>query len=257
MTRILIDNASLIFKTRAQRKPAPEQAGAPAVAGDVVTDEKGRRIGIKALADVSLDLHPGDRLGIIGSNGAGKTTLLRMMAGIYAPSSGTVVVEGRVSAMFNLGLGMQLDASGLQNIVLSGLIAGASRAQIDRAIPDIVTFTELGDFLDMPVRTYSQGMAMRLKFACATAFRPEILLLDEWIGAGDADFQAKARERMDALVSSAGIVVLATHNQTLMKRVVNKAIWLEKGHMKGFGPAGEIIEALAAFRRSQGAQNAA
>ena len=229
MTSITLNKVDMILPTGAKHMPTAQNRTEIGVAGRFALDPVSQRPGILALKNVSIELNEGDTLGIVGSNGAGKSTLLRLMAGIYSPTRGVVRTEGNISTMFNIGLGMQLDASGMQNIMLSGIIAGHSRKQIEKVLPDIIDFTELGDFLHLPVRTYSQGMAMRLKFACATAFSPEILLLDEWIGAGDAEFQAKAQDRMKELLSDAGIVVLATHNEKLMKSTANRAIWLERG----------------------------
>lgn len=213
----------------------------------------GEKAFVDALKNVTMNVRDGDRLGIIGSNGAGKTTLLKLLAGIYQPTSGTVRTKGRIGAMYNLGLGMQADATGLRNIYLSGYIAGMRRREIDASLEDIIEFTELGDYLAMPMNTYSAGMAMRLKFACATAFAPDILLFDEWIGAGDADFQAKAEARLDKIMQNAGIVVLASHNEVLMKKVANKGIWLERGEVQMIGPILDVMEARGRFRRAQAA----
>jgi len=199
--------------------------------------------GFNALSDVSLSIGAGDRIGLIGKNGAGKSTLLRVMAGIYPPTRGHVDVEGKISSMFNMGLGMQMEYSGMRNIQLSNLIGGVPLKDRAAAVADIAAFTELGDFLNSPVRTYSSGMGMRLKFACATTLQPDILLLDEWVGAGDAEFQAKATERMNSLVATAGIVVLATHNINLMKTICNKAAWLDEGKILKFGEIDEVLEA--------------
>src|SRR4249919_269279 len=193
--------------------------------GGVVENNEGRR-SVLALDDVSLQLREGDRLAIIGHNGAGKSTLLKALAGIYRPQQGRVEASSPVTGIFNISLGFRAEATGYRNILLKGLIAGKTRAQIDRAVPEIAEFTELGPYLHMPLRTYSQGMAMRLAFAIATAFSSEILLLDEWIGAGDAQFLEKAVKRMSSFVESAQILVLASHSATLLRRVANKAIWM-------------------------------
>jgi len=201
--------------------------------------------GFNALKDINLKISGGDRIGLVGKNGAGKSTLLRTMAGIYPPSQGMIEVDGKISSMFNMGLGMQMEYSGMHNIHLSNLIGGVPRKDRDAAIADIAEFTELGSFLHNAVRTYSSGMGMRLRFACATTLQPDILLLDEWVGAGDAEFQAKATDRMNNLVASAGIVVLATHNILLMKKVCTKAAWLDEGRILKFGDIDEVLEARA------------
>jgi len=200
-----------------------------------------------ALNNISLRIKSGDRIGIVGKNGAGKSTLLRTIAAIYPPSHGVVAVEGRISSLFHLGLGMQIEESGYKNIVLNGLLAGFTRQEINNAIDDIAAFSELGEQLYQPIRTYSQGMAMRLKFACATSFEPEILLLDEWMGAGDEEFQKKASIRMDNLVNSANIILFASHNIPLMQKICNFALWLDEGEMLMF----DKIETVLAARRQQ------
>ncbi len=191
---------------------------------------------VTALEDVSFELEAGDRLGLVGSNGAGKTTLLKVLYGIYEPTSGSVQTRGRIDALFNINLGFRQEATGRRNIVLRGLINGWSSRQIEKRVDEIIAFSELGDFIDMPLKTYSAGMSTRLAFAIATSFEPEILLMDEWLGAGDKSFQDKAKARMDEIVARAGIIVLASHNDTLIRRVCNKVLVLEKGTVKEFGP---------------------
>ncbi len=212
----------------------------PKVAGRIVETRRGQA-SVQAIESLTINLEDGDRLGIIGSNGSGKTTLLQVMAGLLSPVAGSVHVDGRVATMLSLGLGMNAEATGLQNIYLSGLVSGATRKQTTAAIDDIIAFTQLSDYLNLPLRTYSHGMAMRLKFACATAFQPDIVLLDEWIGAGDAEFQEKARLRLEALLQNAGIVVIASHNRQLIQRVSNKLLWLERGKVLAMGDPQQVI----------------
>lgn len=201
----------------------------------------GGRQFVTALDDVSFELKAGDRLGLVGSNGAGKTTLLKVLYGIYEPTAGSVETEGRRDALFNIGLGFRNEATGRRNIVLRGLINGWSRREIEQRIDEIIDFSELDDFIDMPVRSYSQGMTARLAFAIATSFEPEILLMDEWIGAGDKNFQEKAKARLEAMVTKAGIIVLASHNSSLLQRVCNRVISLEHGRIVWDGNAGDYF----------------
>lgn len=201
---------------------------------------------INALQDISFELEAGDRLALIGRNGSGKSTLLRVLAGVYSPSQGEVHHEGRIAPLFSVGLGVKREATGRRNIILRGLMSGLTWKEAAEKIDEIVEFSELGPFIDLPVRTYSAGMAMRLSFATATAFCPEILLLDEWIGAGDEAFQKKAAGRMNELVSNAGITVIASHRRKLIKEVCTKALWLDGGRQCKIGPVVETYRAMDA-----------
>lgn len=241
-------NVSIYFSHEGQRQDPDEDLPPPRLGG-VVETRSGRQY-MRALDDVSLELQQGDRLAIIGHNGSGKSTLLKVLAGIYLPQQGTVECDHPVSGIFNIALGFRHEATGYRNIVLKGLIAGKTRAQIEQAIPEIADFTELGAYLDMPLRTYSQGMAMRLAFAIATAFASDVLLLDEWIGAGDAQFREKMIQRMTGFVQSAHILVLASHSTQLLRRVANKAIWLEAGRIREAGPVDELMHRYEAEAKS-------
>jgi ABC-type polysaccharide/polyol phosphate transport system ATPase subunit len=203
------------------------------IGGHVEIGSDGRKY-VNAQEDVSFSLASGDRLAIVGPNGAGKTTLLKLLYGIFKPSTGRVTREGRVDALFNINLGFRQEVSGRRNIVLRGLMNGWSRQQIEERMEEIIDFSELDEFIDMPFSAYSQGMAARLAFATATSFEPEILLMDEWIGAGDQNFAEQASRRLHALVSRAGIIVLASHNNDLLKRICNKAIVLKHGRLEAF-----------------------
>lgn len=196
---------------------------------------------VSALNDVSLDIRAGDRVAIIGANGAGKTTLLRVLAGIYHPTSGSVDVLGRCLSLFDLSAGFDEEATGYENIMRRGLVIGARRSEIDARRAEIAEFTELGDRLDLPLRTYSSGMMLRLIFAVATAVEGEIVLLDEWIGVGDQQFRKKARQRLDEIVARAGILVLASHDVDLIKTTCNRAILLEEGRIVAAGAIDEIL----------------
>ncbi|HSV85646.1 MAG TPA: ABC transporter ATP-binding protein [Levilinea sp.] len=184
---------------------------------------------VTALKEVNFTLKDGDTIGLVGHNGAGKTTLLRTMAGIYAPTQGRVIREGRLATVFEIGAGMDAELSGYENILRMGLMMGMTSAEARAAIPEIESFTELGDFLQLPVRTYSSGMMMRLMFAVATSIKPEILLVDEMFSAGDAAFQEKAKARMRALINSAQIFVFASHSPELIKEFCKRVFRLEHG----------------------------
>ena len=185
----------------------------------------------KVLDDISLEIQAGDRIGLIGPNGAGKSSLLRLMAGIYAPTSGKVDINGRVSTLFAPNIGMNDNASGAENVYISARTLGMSRAQIAAVKDDIIQFADLGDFIDLPMRTYSAGMKMRLGFAIATAVEPEILLIDEVFGAGDAAFRERAKKRMASLMDRAGVLVLATHSEGVLANFCNRLLWLDNGRV--------------------------
>lgn len=201
-----------------------------------------RTVVVQALDGISISLDKGDRVGLIGRNGAGKTTLLRVLAGIYEPSIGKVLVEGRVASLFDFTSGINPELSGYENIYLRGLLIGLSRREIRERVQEVAEFSELGEFLNLPVRTYSNGMKLRLGFAISTAVSPEILLLDEAIGAGDAAFVDKAKRRMDELISDSNILVLATHSPAAIRDFCNRAAWLERGRLRMFGAVDEVLE---------------
>jgi lipopolysaccharide transport system ATP-binding protein len=201
---------------------------------------------IRALSNIAFKIEEGDRLGLIGHNGSGKTSLLKVIAGIYEPTEGVIDVKGRITSMINSGAGLDPEASGLQNIYNMGLMRMIRKSVIKERLPAIVAFSELGAFIDMPVKTYSAGMVSRLVFAVATELPGDILVLDEWLGAGDAAFADKAAQRMDDFVAEAKIVVLASHSTALIQRVCNKVCALEGGRMQYFGPTAEYYEQNAA-----------
>lgn len=199
------------------------------------------RMFIRVLDDVSFDAVEGDRIGIIGQNGSGKSSLLRVVAGIYWPDQGFVKLDGRPQCLFSVNMGMNPELSGRENIYLRGLLAGKGYRELTSLLDGIIAFAELEQFIDLPLRTYSAGMSARLAFSIATSFSPEILLLDEWIGAGDVKFQKKAAERMHQLVQHSAITMLASHNRTLVRSFCNKIIWLNEGKVVAFGPTDRIF----------------
>ena len=188
-------------------------------------------VSVKALVDVSLEIASGDRIGLAGHNGAGKTTLLRVVAGIYHPTAGRVSVSGTVGALLSPQGGMDPDLSGIENIYLKGRLLGLSKTEIDVLAEEVADFTDLGQFISLPLRTYSAGMVARLAFAISTAIKPSILLIDEGIGAGDAGFKDKVKARVDAFVARSQIVVLASHDVSLMERLCNRIVRLEHGRV--------------------------
>lgn len=197
---------------------------------------------VQALDGVSLSMAAGDRIGLIGRNGSGKSTLLRLLAGIAHPQTGTCAVDGRVIPLLAQGLGVNPELSGYQNIALPMRLLGATSAEIEAAREEIAEWTELGSFMDLPVRTYSDGMRTRLMFAICTACHGDILLMDEWIGAGDQAFAEKANLRIARLLERSAIVVLATHSLPLVEMFCNRVIWMESGRVIADGPVDVVLQ---------------
>ena len=210
--------------------------------GGRIACSAGNRLCVRALEDVSLALEHGDRLGLVGANGAGKTTLLRVLAGAYEPTRGHVHRRGRSASLLNVSLGIDAEATGYENIMIRGLFLGLMPEQVRERMEEIAAFTELGDYLAMPVHTYSAGMRLRLAFAVCTCFEPEILLMDEWLGIGDRAFVEKAKRRLEEFVERAGILVLASQNAALLERICTTGVVLVAGRLKACGPIGEILQ---------------
>jgi len=193
-----------------------------------------------ALKDISLDIQQGEVLGVIGPNGSGKTTLLRVIAGIYTPQYGAVRVNGSVSALLTITAGFQNDLTGLENVYVNAILQGMTKREIDKALPDIVEFSEISAFIDQPVRTYSQGMRARLGFSIAVHAKGDILLIDEVLGVGDQRFQRKARAAMSDKLREGRTVVLVTHNLDWIRQHSQRVLWLNEGEIVGIGEPEKI-----------------
>jgi len=202
-----------------------------ATGGQLSADASGVVV-IRALDMVDFTIRDGERVALIGHNGAGKSTLLRVLSGVYAPTFGKAEVLGQMGSLIDISLGIDPEASGMENIYLRGRLLGMSAAEIKAKTPEIIDYAELGDFIDMPVRTYSSGMHMRLAFTISTSLRPDILLMDEWLSVGDENFKHKVEARMSEVVQSTNILVLATHSRDLAINTCTRAIWLEHGKIK-------------------------
>jgi ABC-type polysaccharide/polyol phosphate transport system ATPase subunit len=242
MTAIDLEDVSLIFRVRQQRHVALK---------DFVVKQMFRRSRnpyreIRALQNIDLHVREGDRLGIIGHNGAGKSTLLKLLAGVYPPTSGRRTVCGAISSLFDIQLGFEDEATGWENIAYRGYLQGETPKSLREKLPLIAEFSELGDFLDSPVRHYSAGMRVRLAFAVATAIEPEILLVDEVLSAGDMAFQKKCRARMEEMIDTARLIVMVSHDMTALAKFCNRAIWLDHGQMRLAGPTAEVVAAYTA-----------
>jgi lipopolysaccharide transport system ATP-binding protein len=202
-----------------------------AATGGLIARDSADDVVVRALNGVSFELKDGDRVGLVGHNGSGKSTLLRVLAGAYEPMRGTVSVEGRVASMLNIWIGMDEEATGYENIFLRGVVMGFRAREIRPLIDEIVAFSELGDYIHMPMRTYSSGMAMRLAFAISTCVSADILLMDEWLSVGDHDFSEKAKARLSRVVEGARIMVLASHDESLIHANCNKIMRLSHGEL--------------------------
>ncbi len=213
-----------------------------AAASGRLGQDRQHRVVVRALRDISFNLRPGDRLGLIGGNGAGKTTLLRTLAGIYEPAIGQVRITGSVAALLDTGLGMNVDLTGRENILLRGLYSALSKAGLRRLEADVQEFAELGEFLDLPVRLYSSGMLIRLGFALATAIHPQVLLMDEWLLAGDNSFMQKATDRLERVVRGADILVLSSHMPAAIVNWCNRVIRMDQGKVVDDGKPEDVME---------------
>ena len=211
--------------------------------GGRIGRDASNRLCVRALDDVSLAFEHGDRIGLVGHNGAGKTTLLRVLAGAYEPVRGHVRRGGRIASLLNVSLGIDPEATGYENIMTRGLFLGLIPKQVRERMDEIAAFTELGDYLAMPVHTYSAGMRLRLAFAVCTCIKPEILLMDEWISVGDRAFVEKAKHRLEEFVERAGILVLASQNVALLERICTTGVVLDAGKVKAVGPIKEVLRA--------------
>jgi ABC-type polysaccharide/polyol phosphate transport system ATPase subunit len=241
MTFLILDDVSVEFplynSNRSLRKDLFRRAG-----GMIASDARHQnRIVVKAVNGVSLELREGDRLGLVGHNGAGKSTLLKVMAGIYEPFPGQVLSQGAITPLFDAMPGLDPENTGYESIAMAGMLLGMSKDEIAKKIPDIEQFCELGEYLSLPVRSYSTGMQTRLSFAVATALEPGILLMDETIGAGDARFTEKAASRMDDFVGRSRILVLASHSDALIRKTCNKAALMSAGQLLAIGGVDEIL----------------
>jgi lipopolysaccharide transport system ATP-binding protein len=209
--------------------------------GGRIGTEKSDRITIRALSNLSFELNAGDRLGILGHNGAGKTTLLRVIASVYEPTAGRMIIAGKTGGLYDLTLGMDPEATGFENIMLRGMLLGLSKERIKDITPEIVEFTELGNYLALPIRTYSSGMLLRLGYAVTTAVDLDIVVMDEWVVVGDKNFKHKSEARLEQLLDRSKIMVVATHSPELVERVCNKAILLMHGECVCMGEPSEVV----------------
>jgi ABC-type polysaccharide/polyol phosphate transport system ATPase subunit len=252
MARIELDAVDLTFRVqKAQRMTLKDF-----FIGELFRRNRNPIMEVKALQGVSLQVNEGDRVGIVGHNGAGKSTLLRVLAGIYQPTGGRIEVEGRISSLFDIALGFEMDGTGWENIAYRSYLQGETPRSVRGKREAIAEFSELGEFLNMPVRYYSAGMQMRLAFSIATAIDPEVLLVDEVLSVGDMAFQNKARARMLEMMSRAHLMVMVSHDLRSLEQMCNLAIWLDHGRLAMSGPCVDVINAYTASVQTPAAQAA-
>lgn len=241
MSKLILENVNIDFPIfNASGRRLTNQLLRTATGGQVGKGDSGK-VHVRALEGLFLDLSSGSSLGLVGHNGAGKSTLLRLLAGIYEPTSGKIVRDGRVTSLTEIGIGISPELSGRDNILIRGVVMGLSLKDIRTKMDEIIDFSELGEFIDLPVRTYSTGMSLRLAFAVSTVTQPEILVMDEWLSVGDESFQHKAEARIQKIVDESDILVLASHSRGLIERTCNEVLWLEHGTIKMLGPTDEVL----------------
>jgi len=249
MALIRLDNISVSYPVFNAHTRSLRTAVFSRLGGKIVSHNQ--TLVVEAIKNLSLELTNGDRLALLGHNGAGKTTLLRVLAGVYTPQSGSVEVKGRVGSFTDITLGMDLEANGWDNIIFRCAFMGLTFEQAKALTPSIAEFSELGEFLDMPVRTYSSGMFLRLAFAISTSVEPDIVIMDEMINAGDARFVEKARERINKILGAASIFVIASHDVDMTRRFCKTALWMEKGAARAIGPVEDVTAAYLASRAGE------
>jgi ABC-type polysaccharide/polyol phosphate transport system ATPase subunit len=243
MARIELEHLSLTFRVRQERSVRLKDF----ILKRMFLPSKNPYMEVRALQDINLRIDQGERIGFLGHNGAGKSTMLKLLAGIYQPTSGRRLVEGRISSLFDIALGFEDEANGWENIAYRSYLQGETPASVRAKRKSIAEFSELGDFLNMPVRYYSAGMMVRLAFSIATAIEPEILLVDEVLSVGDLAFQNKARERMREMMAKAHLIVLVSHDLESLSQICNRVVWLDHGRIQMMGACSEVI---AAYRSS-------
>lgn len=240
MGHILLNNVSVdipIFNS--QGRSLKKTIMGMATGGRIGLTESGRTV-VRSLDHLNLEIKSHERVGLIGHNGAGKSTLLRVLSSVYEPAEGVAKIKGSIGSLIDISLGIDLEATGLENIYLRSALLGIPKKNVDKELNSLVEFTELGDFINMPVRTYSTGMHMRLAFAVSTMISPDILLMDEWLSVGDQSFQEKAENRLNRLIERTNILVIATHSRRLIERCCTRVLWLEHGRLKMDGSPEQV-----------------
>jgi teichoic acid transport system ATP-binding protein len=240
---VRVEDLSITYRTTFERRPTLKQA--------LVRFGRGQRAvkEVEALRNVSFEVYSRTAMGIIGANGAGKSTLMRAIAGILPPTSGSIEVWGRASTLLALGVGFNKNLSGRENIILGGLAAGLSKDEVEARAAEVAEWTEIGDFIDMPMHTYSSGMSARVGFSVAVHMKPDILMIDEALSTGDAHFREKATAKMAELRESARAMFLVSHGLNSIKEMCTEAIWLDHGTLMMRGDPEEVVDAYIKFTK--------
>jgi lipopolysaccharide transport system ATP-binding protein len=242
MAYITLEKASVVLPIFNSSARSITNTLVSAATGGVLTAQKGGHLSIEALKNIDLEIVAGDRIGIVGHNGSGKSTLLRLLSGVYEPSSGKIKRLGTVSSLVDISLGINGENTGRENIFLRGKLMGLTKKEIDQKIDEIIEFSELGDYINLPVRIYSSGMLLRLAFSVSTSITADILIMDEWLSVGDGAFAERSSQRLRNLVDESEILVIASHTRELLEETCNKIVWLEHGLIRKVGPTQEIVQ---------------
>jgi lipopolysaccharide transport system ATP-binding protein len=248
MARISLENVTIDYPLLGTNSRSLRNRVLPPLMGGSVHKQSGRTPTVRALDKVSLEIGEGERVALMGSNGSGKSTLLRVASGVFQPTTGRATLEGSTGSLIDITLGMNPEASGRDNLFLRGALIGLRRSALENLLEDIISFTGLGDFIDMPMRTYSSGMQMRLAFAISTVNRPEILLLDEWLSVGDESFREKAEKRLSQVVDESKILVVASHSRPLVEALCSRGVWVEAGKIREDGPISGVAKSYFSHR---------
>jgi len=240
---ITLDDVSVDFPVYNAASRSLKNRVLNATAGGIIERQHDGVVVVRSLKNINLQIEAGDRVGLIGHNGAGKTTLLRVLSGIYHPTHGGVAINGEVTSLINISLGIDPESTGRENILLRSAMMGLTPVQTRDRIDEIISFSGLENFIDMPFRTYSSGMQLRLAFSVSTCIRPQILIMDEWLSTGDLGFKERAEQRLKDVVTSTEILVIASHSMQLLEKNCNRLVWLDHGGIRRHGAFAEVAEA--------------
>ena len=243
MSHIHFENVDIVFPIfNAEARSLKKKFLDIATGGEINISSTGE-VEVKALNNLSFNFNNGSRIGLVGHNGSGKTTLLRVLSGVYQPLIGKINIEGSISSLVDISMGINPEFTGRENIFIRGSLLGLTKGQIESHIDEIIEFTKLGNFIDMPIRIYSSGMQLRLAFAISTVIKPDILLMDEWLSVGDENFKIEAEKRINKLVELSNILIIASHSKQLILNTCNRVLWLDHGYIKMDGSPEAVCEA--------------